>query len=188
MERVLILGSSGSGKSSLAAALSARLGVPLVHLDRLFWRPGWVQSTTDEFVAAQARALPADGRWVCDGNYSKTLRVRLPLADTIVLLDLPTLTCLRRVLLRSLRWYGRWRPDMSDGCVERPFRRDYLDFMLYILRYRRRSLPHVRALIESHAPQARLFHLRSDGAIAQFLDEATRAAGDGTANRRAAQG
>jgi adenylate kinase family enzyme len=187
MQRVLILGCSGSGKSSLAAALSARLGVPVVHLDRLFWKPGWVEATRGEFMAAQARALPADGRWVCDGNYSGTLAPRLERADTIVLFDVPTLTCLRRVLLRSWRWYGRSRPDMSDGCVEQPFRRGYVEFMLYILRYRRRSLPHLRALIETHAPRARLVQLRSDADAARFLDEATRAAA-GTANRQAARG
>jgi adenylate kinase family enzyme len=185
MQRVAIVGCSGAGKSRLATTLSARLDLPLVHLDRLFWKPGWVESPRDEFAARLQVALPVDGGWIADGTYVSTLPLTLARADTIVLLDLPTRVCLKRAVLRAWRGLGKTRPDMGDGCREHIFRRSYLEFLSYILNFRVKQLPRVWAAIATHGRHARLHQLRSDAAIAQFLDEATRAAA--ATNKRAAQ-
>jgi adenylate kinase family enzyme len=134
MERVLVIGSPGSGKSTLATAIARRTGLPLIHLDQHYWRPGWV-APDDESWAGQMLALAAGERWVMDGNYGGTLNLRLPRADTVVWLDLPTRTCLWRIARRALRHRGEVRPSMAEGCPEqlRP------DFILHVLHFRRQS-------------------------------------------------
>lgn len=80
------IGSPGAGKSTLAAEVARRTGLPLVHLDRLYWRAGWVESDKAEFVE-RVRETVAAPRWVIDGNYGGTLPIRLERADTVLWLD-----------------------------------------------------------------------------------------------------
>ena len=89
MDKIVIIGSSGSGKSTLAARLGPILNLPVYHLDRLFWRPGWQETPRDEWRMLQQK-LCAEPQWIIDGNYSGTLDVRLAACDTVIWLDLPT--------------------------------------------------------------------------------------------------
>lgn len=118
MERILIIGCSGSGKSTLARALKEKLGLPVVHLDQLWWKPGWKNVTVEEFDSRLAMALNMD-RWIIDGNYSRTMEVRLAKCDTIIYLDFSRWACLLGMCQRILHSRGKTRPDMSDGCPER---------------------------------------------------------------------
>jgi adenylate kinase family enzyme len=170
MERILVLGNAGAGKSHLAAALGERLGLDVVHLDRLFWRPGWVERGREEFIELQRRALPRDGRWIADGNYVNTLDVRLPLADTVIVLDMPTVTCLRRVVARTIA--TTTRPDMAPGCEERLLRPGYGRFLRYVARYRSKLLPRVLARIGEIDHRARVVVLRRDAEVGRFISGA----------------
>ncbi len=118
MERILILGCGGSGKSTLARELGRRLGLPVVHLDRIFWQSGWTHLSREAFEA-QLEASLAEPRWVIDGDYNRTLPLRLSRCDTAVYLDYSRFTCLCGVVKRVLANRGRTRPDMADGCPER---------------------------------------------------------------------
>src|SRR5450631_2597540 len=116
MRRIVILGCSGSGKSTLARRLGARLGLPVVHLDVLFWEPGWTEPDNAAFRARVGAAIAGDA-WVSDGNYTtRTFDLRLPRADLIVWMDTPRLVCLARTLKRSA--LARPRPDLPVGCEE----------------------------------------------------------------------
>lgn len=117
MERVLVIGAGGAGKTTLASILSERLGLPLVHLDAHYWRPGWVPTPPDEWRRV-VESLIARPRWVMDGNYSGTLDMRLAACDSVVFLDLPRRVCLWRIFERRARYWGRARPDMAPGCPE----------------------------------------------------------------------
>ena len=119
MERVMIIGSPGAGKSTLARELARRTGLPLHHLDQLYWKPGWVEPEREQWAGAVAR-LASEQRWVIEGNYGGTLQLRLARADTVIDLALPAWLCLARVVRRSLASWGRVRPDMGAGCPERP--------------------------------------------------------------------
>jgi len=118
MERVLVIGSPGSGKSTMAGAIARRTGLPLVHLDQHYWRSGWVEPDPDTWLR-QVESLAAADRWVMDGNYGGTLEPRLRRADTVVWLDFPMWLCLFRIVRRAALHWGRTRPDMAEGCPER---------------------------------------------------------------------
>src|SRR5438105_944426 len=117
MERVVVLGPGGAGKTELAARLSSVTGLPVVHLDRLCWREGWTPAPADEARRAIAAAV-AQERWILDGNFLDLDTTRFERADTVVFLDLPRRTCLRRVLWRLVRDRSRSRSDLPEGCGE----------------------------------------------------------------------
>lgn len=118
MERILIIGCGGAGKSTLARQMGEKTGLPVVHLDQLFWHPGWVESTKDEIDAKILEEL-GKPRWIMDGNYNRTLPLRLEKCDTVIYLDFSRFACLLGVLKRVLTTYGTVRPDMAEGCPER---------------------------------------------------------------------
>lgn len=145
MQRVLVIGISGAGKTTLSQALSRRAGLPLIHLDREFWQPGWVE-TPRAVWREKVQALAARESWVMDGNFDATLDVRLPRADTVIWFDFPTVRCLFRALKRVARSYGRVRPDMAEGCPERI---DF-DFLRYIARFNSVQRPRIAAQLAQH--------------------------------------
>ena len=118
MQRVLVIGNCGAGKSTFSCRLAKATGLPLVHLDKAYWSAGWVEPPKEAW-AARVQALVAEDAWIMDGNYSGTFHLRFPRADTVIWLDVGRWTCLGRILKRNLRYYGRARPDMASGCHER---------------------------------------------------------------------
>ena len=118
MKRVLIIGCGGAGKSTLARALGEKTGLPVVHLDKIFWLPGWVEMETAVFDQ-RIREEMAKEAWIMDGNYNRTLPERVRYCDTIIYLDFSRLACLLGVLKRVITTYGRVRPDMGAQCPER---------------------------------------------------------------------
>ena len=162
--RIVILGCSGSGKSTLARAIGAKLGVPVVHLDTLYWQPGWVECETPEFKRRVTQAHAGDA-WVSDGNYaSKTWALRLPRADLILKLEQPRWVCLTRVLRRWRAYRGRTREDIGADCPEK------IDwpFIGWIWNYER-NWPKYAALLKTLGVADRMLTLRGDGEAAQFL-------------------
>ena len=127
MQRIMIIGCPGSGKSTLARALGERLDLPVVHLDRLWWKPGWENVTQEEFDQRLGNALKLE-QWIIDGNFSRTVETRLEKCDTVIYLDFSRWQCLWGMLQRVLGSYGKVRPDMSPGCPER-FDREFVKFI-----------------------------------------------------------
>ena len=157
MQRVLVIGCAGSGKSTLARRLAAERGLPLIDLDRHYWRPGWVATPKHDWLARVAE-LSAGPRWVMDGNYGSSLHIRLPRADTVLWLDYPRLRCLRRALARTLKRYGRQRDGGPEGCPERL----NMEFLRYIWGFPERHRPKLVAALEEFGSHARLFTLKTD--------------------------
>ena len=127
MERIIIIGCGGAGKSTLARQLGEKLNLPVVHLDKLFWRPGWEHISREEFDRLHREAL-VKGKWIIDGNYDRTMAERVKYCDTIIYLDFSRAACLLGVAKRILTTYGTVRPDMGDGCPER-FDREFLKWI-----------------------------------------------------------
>ncbi|HEV2785632.1 MAG TPA: hypothetical protein VGV67_04530 [Solirubrobacteraceae bacterium] len=163
MRRIAVVGPGGAGKSTFSRELGRRLGIPVVHLDRHFWKPGWVASARDEWRAAQAELLGADA-WIADGNYGSTFDVRFARADTVVVLQPTRLRCLAGALRRAVG--NRGRDVQADGCPERVT----LDFLRWIWRYPVHSRPRLEAALDGHRDRLRVIELRSRRDAAAFLD------------------
>ena len=161
MKRVIVLGCSGSGKSTLARAMGERLGLPVHHLDSLFWTPGWKERPREEFRALHD-AVVAQDAWILDGNYTNVIETRLPRADHVVFLDFRTATCLRAILQR--RFSRAPRPDMAEGCPEQ------LEpgFLWYVLTWNRIRRRRTQRLLAAH-PELPVTRLRNRREVADFL-------------------
>ena len=171
MRRVVILGCSGAGKSTFARRLGAKIAAPVVHLDALFWQPGWVEPENGDFRAKVAAAVSGDG-WVTDGNYvGRTYDLRLPRADAVIYIDQPRWLCLVRVFRRWLFAFGRTRPDMAEGCFENMT----WDFFLWVWNFERKSKARILAEVGKYATPITI--LRGDRAMARFLAEIGRPGG-----------
>ena len=159
---MLIIGSPGAGKSTLAAEVARRTGLPLIHLDRHYWKPGWIEPDKAQWSETVGRLI-AGRLWVMDGNYGGTMPARLARADTVILLDLPPWRCVARILLRALRLRGTVRADMAPECPERMSS----EFLAYTARFRRGSGRSVEARLAGFG--GTLIRLRSPGQVRRFL-------------------
>jgi adenylate kinase family enzyme len=165
VRRVLVIGPGGSGKSTFARALAARTGLPLTHLDSLFWHPGWVATPDAEWDRTIAELIAREA-WIIDGNYGRTLPTRLAACDTVFFFDMPALVCLWRVWRRSRAHRGRNRPDLPEGCPERLT----WDFVWWILSYRRRRRPDILKRLAALPPDKRAIVFRSSKQAQRYLD------------------
>ncbi len=164
MKRVLVIGSGGAGKTTVSLALGEATGLPVVHLDAHYWRPGWVEPTPEEW-SEQVDRLAAEPRWIMDGNYGGTLARRLEACDTVVFLDRHPLLCAWRVVKRRVRHHGATRPDLAPGCPEQI----NLEFIRWIWGYRTRRRPGVLRQLRQLRSDQRAIVLRTDVEIRRFL-------------------
>lgn len=107
MNRVLVLGCPGAGKSTFARALQEKTGLPIHYIDRMFWNEDKTNVSREE-LDARVLAATKEDKWIIDGNYKRTIPMRLKRADTVFYLDYPTELCLEGVKNRM----GTARPDM----------------------------------------------------------------------------
>jgi adenylate kinase family enzyme len=142
-DRILVVGPSGSGKTYLSRRLGELLDRPVVHLDACFWRPGWTSTPQDEWRQVVA-GLIRPARWIMDGTYESTFRVRLAAADAVIVIERSRWTCLWGVLRRTMTHGNAPRPDAPPG---QPIDRA---FLRYIWRYPVRTRPLVRRLLAEH--------------------------------------
>jgi adenylate kinase family enzyme len=153
MRRIMVVGSGGAGKTHVARAVSARLGIPLVHLDAVYFDADWNAMPPAAFAAAQERLCAAES-WVIDGNHASTLPIRLARADTVVIVDVPTATALWGAVSRQVR-HG---PGQHGEGV---YNRLNWTVLRYVATYRRRMRPRVLAAIDACAgPETEVVRLR----------------------------
>ena len=168
MQRVVILGCSGTGKSTLARKVGTRLNLPVIHLDSLFWEANWTESDLDVF-RAKVKAALASGRWVTDGNYvTKTADLRYAQADAILWLDQPVWLRILRILRRTVIGLGRTRADMAQGCVERIDLKFFV-FLKWTRDFDHETRPRIQAALSERFPEKAVTHLRGDAEIAAWL-------------------
>jgi adenylate kinase family enzyme len=176
--RVIVTGLAGSGKSTFALALAARTGLPVIHLDLHFWKPGWVAPSETEWREKQGVVLAGDA-WIADGNYHETLDLRLERADTVVFLDMRWWLCTGRAFLRGFRMPS----ELPEGCDYSAWQRwrDEWRLAVRIWRKRRSEPQREHEIISQHGQYAALHVLRSKRAVQEFLDrlEADQSEADG---------
>ncbi len=164
----MVTGLAGAGKSTFSRALSAKTGLPLIHLDVHFWNPGWVEPSEDDWREKQQGLLTSD-EWIVDGNYQATLDLRLERANTIVFLDTPWWVCAGRAFVRGIRK----RPvdfQLPDGCGESAYRRLREEWSLVWRIWRaHRSERELELRTLSRHDDVALYVLRSKRAARDFL-------------------
>jgi adenylate kinase family enzyme len=162
LQRVLVIGSPGSGKSTLARELARRAGLPLVHLDQEYWRPGWVEPPLDEWQNQVIEFVGGD-RWIIDGNYGGSLEPRLERADTVIDLQFPAWFCVWRIVRRVATSWRKVRPDMAVGCPEQ------LDFgfLAYVATFPRHARKRTDAKLKGFSGTR--ITLRNPAEVRRFL-------------------
>ena len=162
--RIAILGSAGAGKSTMAIKLNELTGIPVIHLDRMHWNPGWVATPKDEFDSNVFK-VAAEDRWIIDGNYLRTLDLRIKQADTIIFIDFSRLFCIYRVLKRWIGNYGKARYDVGEGC---PDKIDW-QFIKWIWGYPRHSR---KIILDKMLKSGKnTYHLKSRKDVACFINK-----------------
>ena len=128
MQRILVTGCCGAGKSTFSKKLQSILKLELIHLDQYYHKPNWEEPEKAEWEKI-VNSLVQKPSWIMDGNFSGTMDVRIKSADTIIYLDYPTLKCVWRVIRRIFKYHGVVRSDMANGCKEQ-FDLEFLHFVL----------------------------------------------------------
>jgi len=164
MKKVLVIGSSGAGKSTFSRRLSEKTGLPLIHLDRLFWKPGWIETDKEEWKEILAKTLTGDS-WIIDGQFGGTLEMRLEKCDTVIFLDLPRALCVYRILKRVITYQKGKRPDMADGCDEKF---DW-QFLKWVWNFPEKSRPKIEERLQKHQDSITVFRLKSRKEVDRFL-------------------
>ena len=118
MQRIMISGGPGSGKSTLGIKLAVKTGLPLYHMDHIHYRPGWDARSVEE-KDQMAHEVHMREQWIFEGGHMRTYAERIERADTIIWLDIPFWLRLWRCFWRSIVYRGRTRPDMQENCPER---------------------------------------------------------------------
>jgi len=162
----MVIGGSGSGKSTLARMLGAITGLPVVHIDPMYYTAGWVQRPAEKTRQMIFDTIAKD-RWIFDGNQTSTFPDRLARVDTFIFLDLPAYLRLWRTVVRTIKYRGKPRPDMAEGCPERF---DFW-FMKWVISYG--GARRLAALDAMHSAPANVkcYHLKSRNEVQQFLSE-----------------
>ena len=139
--RILILGCPGSGKSTFARALGERTGLPVVHLDNIWWRADGTHISREEFDRALAELLAGE-KWIMDGDYSRTYEVRIRACDTAIFLDYPEDVCMAGITARV----GQDRPDMpwTEGTLDP-------ELVAMVKNFARDNRPAIYALLEKYS-------------------------------------
>lgn len=163
-QRILVLGSPGSGKTYLALNLSRQLELEPIHLDKYFWKPGWVPTPRNEWRTIVA-GLVSRNRWIMDGTYESTLGMRLPMCDAILVVERGPVACTWGVIKRKLTIDDIARPDAPPGQpIDWPF-------LKYIWRYPFVTRPLVYGRIQELASDKPLIVLKGSGEINTLLEQ-----------------
>lgn len=180
MNRIMIIGSGGAGKSTLARQVGETTGLPVVHLDVLYWQKGWTPTPDEEWKTLSAD-LVAQPRWIIDGNYGGTMELRFDAADTIVFVDTPRRIRLWRVVKRRVANRGRSRADMAPDCHEKL---DW-EFLKWVWNYDRSRKPGIMSRLERLSATRNVVIVRNDRDYQDFVELCRRSVAESPAQEEA---
>lgn len=165
-QRILVIGCSGGGKSTLSMKLSAAFDLEYVSFDRdVRWQPGWVSRGKADQRRILERLVQSD-RWVMDGTSPSTFDIRLPRTDLLIWIRVARRTALMGMAQRVLKYLGTVRPDMAAGCPERwPDR----EFLSYIWHFEKKSAPAIVRNLQQCGPDVPVLLLHSRREIDRLL-------------------
>lgn len=151
MNKIIVIGCPGAGKSTFARKLRDLTGLPLYYLDMLWHKPDKTNISREEFDTRLKEIIESE-KWIIDGNYGRTLEMRLKDCDTVFLMDFPVDICLAGAQSRI----GKMREDMP--WVENEL---YEEFKQWILDFPKNEMPAVYELLNKYQFQKNIFIFRS---------------------------
>lgn len=166
LQKILVIGCCGAGKSTFSKKLQAILNLEITHLDQHYHKPNWEETEQDEWEKI-VNSLVQKPSWIMDGNYKGTFDVRFQYADTIIYLDYSTIKCFWRVIKRIVKYHGKVRPDMPKGCKER-FDWEFLHFVATFNYKNRTGIIEKLNLIKN---EKKVYILKTDKAADLFLGQ-----------------
>ena len=166
MDRIAIIGSAGAGESTLAIQIANLVDLPLFHLDRLFWKPGWVETPKPEFSVI-VEEVAKKTRWIIDGNYSRTIDIRLKSADMIIFLDYSKYLCLYRAIKRSFQNRNKNRLDITEGCREK----FDMEFYKWIWNFPKRSRQKIITALSYLKDQKKIFIFKHPKELKKWIKD-----------------
>ena len=166
MKRIAVTGPAGAGKSRLALDLGAAYGIEVVHLDTLFWKPGWVPTPAAEFEALQRRELERDS-WIVDAQYDDMIPDWFDAADVLIFVDASPLRCLWRASRRRLD--GDGGPDIPAGSEPSPVHHALAKFARLQWHYRRTVRPYLLADLSRRQSRQRVVVIRTGEEGRRFM-------------------
>ncbi len=165
MKKIMLIGSGGSGKSTLARALGQITGLPVYHLDALHWKPGWIPTPNDEWDDLQEKLIKNE-KWIIDGNYGRTLDIRMSEADTIIFFDLSRWVTTYRIIKRKIQYHGRTRPDLEEGCPERLS----WEFIKWVWTFKEKKRPGIYDKLTKHSKDKRIIILKRRSDVERLIE------------------
>ena len=166
MQRIMVIGCCGAGKSTFSQQLSEINGLEIIHLDQYYWQPNWVATESIEWKNTIAQ-LSAKSSWIMDGNYGGTMETRIEHADTIIFLNYSTAKCLWRITKRIWKYWGTERPDMTKGCKER----FDLNFYHYVATYNLKRRKPLLEKLENYKNEKQILIFKNDKEANEFLSK-----------------
>lgn len=160
LQKIMIIGCGGAGKSVFARRLRDKTGLPLYPLDMIWHKPDKTNISREEFDARLAEIVRGE-RWIIDGNYQRTLEVRLRACDTVILLDYPVEVCLAGAAARV----GTVREDLP--WVEETFDEE---FKQWILDFGKDALPTIYDLLEKYKNEKQILIFKSRAEADAYLE------------------
>lgn len=166
MKRIAVTGPAGAGKSRLARNLGDAFEIEVLHLDSLFWKPGWVPTPTAEWEAMQRRELARDS-WIVDAQYDDMIPDWLDAADAVVFVDASPLRCLWRASRRRLD--GNHGPHVPAGSEPAAVHHALAKFARLQWHYRRTVRPNLVADLSRRQSRQRVVVIRTGGEGRRFM-------------------
>lgn len=165
MERILIIGSNGAGKTTFARKLSEKTKLPLIHIDKLYWQGSWEVTPSAEFENAVLQEA-AKSRWIIEGNNIRSLHQRLARADTLFWFEFPPALCIYHILKREAKYFRKARPDMPAGCISRL----NLNFLRDVWNFNRKNRARIEAALKN-APNVKVIRVTRYAQLRKYLQE-----------------
>lgn len=164
--KYLILGYSGSGKSSFSTELSKLTNIKETHLDKLYFNPNWIEVNKEEFES-RIQEILKNNQWIIEGNYSRFAKNRLTDADIIYIFNFNRFKCFYNLIKRRIKYHKKVRESSADGCIEKlDFK--FIWYALYTSRNKRRKHHYKRIIKES---EKKVIVFKNHKQVSKYLKE-----------------
>lgn len=155
MNKIVVIGGNGSGKTTFAKILGNQLNIPVTHMDKICRTDNW-QRANEDVIRKTLTSIMSAPKWIIDGNDTKTLPLRLKKCDTVFYFDFNTITCFYGVLKRTFANYGKHRDDVGGENNIEKFDMAKITFLKEIINFNRKNRKRYYEMISENSDIKRI--------------------------------